>query len=217
MKILIAASFLLMVVGISFGQEKQFSIVFLNKNPNAAVLPKEELKKIMEGHLATQERLWKEGKLIASGPFEGGGGMFIMTSNNIAQVKEWISVDPSIIADRWIIEVFPYQPRYGSVCPVGENYEMTYYAVVRFDAIGSKFTANNFPELMREHDQHLKKLVETGNVLTEVIFGDNVGGIMVMKGEVDPAVIHTDPAVKAGLIETTQKKLFIAKGSFCEK
>ena len=217
MNFFLSVLLVILVATLCPAQEKQYSIVFLNRNPDAAQLSKEDLKKIMDGHLSTQERLWKEGKLIASGPFEGGGGMFIMTSSDIAQVKEWISIDPSIVADRWIIEVFPYKPRYGSVCPVGENYEMTSHAFVRFDAIVSKFTANNFPALMREHDQYLKALQATGNVLTEVIFGDNVGGILVMKGELDPIVIEGDPAVKAGLIETKQKKLFIAKGSFCEK
>jgi hypothetical protein len=41
--------------------------------------------------------------------------------------------------------------------------------------------------------------------------------VLVMKGEVKREVFESDPGVQEGLIDLTIKKLFIAKGSFCEQ
>jgi hypothetical protein len=38
-----------------------------------------------------------------------------------------------------------------------------------------------------------------------------------MKGDVQRAIFESDPGIQDGLLEMTIKKLYIAKGSFCEK
>ena len=100
---------------------------------------------------------------------------------------------------------------------MGENYEMVHYSFVRFDAIVSKFTAANQGELLSRHNEYLREIIKTGNVVTEAIFGDTDGGILILRGDVDPALIQEDPAVREGLIEPQLKKLYIARGSFCEE
>ena len=70
---------LLIICATSFAQNK-FTFVFLNNKADKAVLSKEEVDKIMEGHMANINKMAKEGKLIAAGPFEGGGGIFIFNS-----------------------------------------------------------------------------------------------------------------------------------------
>lgn len=201
----------------AWGQAKTYSIVFLNKKADADQLPKDQIDKIMEGHLANIDRLAKEGKLLAAGPFEGGGGIFILNTTSTEEAQEMLSTDPGVQAKRWNIEILPYKPRIGSVCPVGEKYEMTSYQFVRYDAIVSKSTATNFPQILRKHDEYLKQLAGTGNIITEAVFGDHDGGILVMKGDLQKEVIEADPAVQEGLLELQFKKLWIAKGSFCEK
>ena len=54
-------------------------------------------------------------------------------------------------------------------------------------------------------------------MVTEGSFGDHDGGILVMKGEVQRDIFEGDPGVQEGLLELEIKKLYIAKGSFCEK
>ncbi len=198
-------------------QEKQYSIVFLNKKTDSEKISPEETKRIMDGHMANMGRLSKEGKLLAAGPFDGGGGIFIMNSASVAEVEVWISTDPGVQAKRWDIEIMPYIPRHGGVCPVGEDYTMTNYSFVRFDAVVSKFTAGNQGSLMARHNDYLKEIIKTGNVVTEAIFGETDGGILILKGELDPALVLADPAVNEGLIESQIKKLYIARGSFCEE
>lgn len=198
-------------------QEKTYTFVFLNNKPDAVTLPKEQVDKLMEGHMANIQRLAHEGKLLAAGPFEGGGGIFILNTTSLSEANDWLSTDPGIQAKRWNIEVLPYKPRTGSVCPVGETYEMITYNFIRFDAIVEKFTANTFPDIIHKHNQFLKNLTATGNVVTEGIFGEHDGGILVMRGDLQKEVIEADPGVQEGLLNITIKKLWIAKGSFCEK
>ncbi|MCZ8216759.1 MAG: hypothetical protein O9262_10995, partial [Cyclobacteriaceae bacterium] len=69
---------------------------------------------------------------------------------------------------------------------------------------------------MRNHEQFMKDLNKTGNVIAEATFGDSEGSILIMKGELDQRVVESSPAVKELLFEIDVKKLWIAKGSFCE-
>jgi hypothetical protein len=54
-------------------------------------------------------------------------------------------------------------------------------------------------------------------VVTEGVFGNNDGGILVMKGAIQREVIEADPGIQEGLLEFQIKELYIAKGAFCEK
>lgn len=197
-------------------QHKNYTIVFLNKKADTDKISKAETAKIMEGHRANINRLAKEGKLLAAGPFDGGGGLFILNTTSIDEATEWLDTDPGVQAKRWDIEILPYSPRHGGVCSVKEPYEMISYSLVRYDVLVSKFTAANYPEIMNRHNLYLRQLQNTGNVVTIAIFGEHDGGVLVMKGDVQQDVFENDPAIQEGLIEHQVKNLYIAKGSFCE-
>lgn len=167
--------------------------------------------------MANINRLAQEGKLIVAGPFEGGGGIFILNTTSQEEARQWLSTDPGIQANRWNVEILPYTPRVGSVCAVKEPYEMTTYTFIRFDAVVSKETAPTYPQIMKRHDDYLKQIGTTGNIVTEGIFGANEGGILVLKGEIQQEVLETDPGVQEGLLHLQTKKLWVAKGAFCEK
>lgn len=213
-----SCTFILLITStLAFAQQSSFTFVFLNSKRDKAELPQEEVKKIMDGHMTNINRLAKEGKLLAAGPFEGGGGIFIFKTTSVDTAAKWLSTDPGVQAKRWNIEILPYQPRTGGVCPVGENYEMTNYHFIRFTAQVTKSTAVNYPDILRRHDEYIKeKFSKTGNVITEGIFG-NDGGILVLKGEMQKEIVENDPGVQEALLQVDIKKLFIAKGSFCEK
>ncbi|HEY9009156.1 YciI family protein [Ohtaekwangia sp.] len=209
--------FLFILSQVAFAQDKQYSFVFLNKKTDAVQMPKEQLDKIMEGHMANINRLAKEGKLLAAGPFEGGGGIFILNTKSNEEAKQWLSTDPGVQANRWNIEILPFTFRIASPCKAPEPYEMVTYEFIRFDAVVSKFTSATYPDIIRKHDAFLKKLSETGNVVMEGTFGAHDGGILIMRGALQREVIEADPGLQEGLLEISYKKLWIAKGSFCEK
>jgi uncharacterized protein YciI len=196
---------------------QKFTFVFLNKKSDAEVITPEQSKKIMEGHMANINRLAQEGKLISAGPFDGGGGIFILNTTSVEEARSWLDTDPGVQAKRWNIEIFAYTPRIGSACGVKEPYEMTNYTFIRFDAAVSKPTAATAPVIMKKHDDYLKQLASSGNVITEGIFGTGDSGILVMKGDVQKELFESDPGVQEDLIQFQIKKLFIAKGAFCEK
>jgi uncharacterized protein YciI len=209
--------FFILVSNPIIAQPKSYVFVFLHKRTDKAELPKEQVDKIMEGHMANINKMAKENKLIAAGPFEGGGGIFIFNSTSKEDVTEWIKPDPGVQANRWKVEMLMYTPRHGSVCAVKEPYEMTMYSFVQYIPNIAKFNVQEAPEIFGRHDDYLKEIKKTGNVIAEGTFGENEGGILIMKGKVQPEVFESDPAVREGLLELSFKELYIAKGAFCER
>jgi uncharacterized protein YciI len=207
---------LLTFSSIAFAQDRRLIFVFLHRKEDKTALPKEEIDRIMAGHMANIQRLAKEGKLVVAGPFEGGGGIFIFNSDSPDLVKEWLSTDPGVKANRWNIEVVPYQPRRGSACVVGEPIQMVMYEFIRYKVKIAKYNVEIAPEIARRHDDYLRKIAETGNIVSEGLFGED-GGILIMKGDLQKELIMADPSLSDGLYQIEFKKLYVAKGAFCEK
>lgn len=213
MKILLCL--LILIHTNSFAQDT-YRFMFLNSRKDKAELPKEDLDRIMKGHMENIERMAKEGKLIAAGPFDGGGGIFIFKAKTDEEVMEWVKNDPGIQANRWKLELFPYAPRTGGVCSVGEPYQMVHYHFVRFIPVIEKIGNKKSQSLIKKHDAYMKKIAMSSATVTEATFGQTAGSIFISKEEINTAAIEADPAVVAGVLQVEYKKLFIAKGAFCE-
>lgn len=207
----------LLAVQTTIAQTPEHIFVFLNNKADKAKLPEEESKKIMEGHMANINRLAKEGKLIAAGPFDGGGGIFIFKSTSTDEVREWVKTDPGVQANRWNIEILPYYSRVGSVCAVSEPYQMVTYQFIRYTPNVTKDNITQQPDLFKKHHDYLKTMGNSASVITEATFGEEEGGIFVVNGGITSEVIQSDPAVQQGFLVAEIKKLWIAKGAFCEK
>lgn len=207
---------LVVVMGLpALGQP--FVFVFLNPKPDKAELPKEEVDKIMDGHMANIKRLAGEKKLIAAGPFEGGGGIFVFNSGSRQEVGTWLETDPGIRAKRWNIEIFDYRTNRGSVCSVAEPIEMTFYSFVRFGLNVTKYTMSDMAGELKAHEAYLRQLTSKADIIQDGSFGPAEGGILVVRGDLKKEMIEQDPAVQKGFLEFEIKKLYIAKGAFCEK
>lgn len=191
-----------------------FVVVFLNSKADKAELPKEEVDKIMDGHMANINRLAKEDKLITAGPFDGGGGIFIFNSGSKEEVSAWLETDPGIRAKRWDIEIFNYKPSRGSVCVVGEPYEMTYHTFVRYEV---RVMTADMEKALKTHDLYLQQVLPGPDIIQEATFGASDGRILIVRGDLKRELIEQDPAVQNELLKFTIKKLYIAKGAFCEK
>jgi len=199
-------SILLLFVLASFasGQAGKFVMVFLNTDPNREQLSQAAIDSLQVAHLANIQRLSNEGKLIISSRFDEGGGIFVLATASKDTAQMWLSTDPAIRSKRWLIEAYPYVPRIGSICKVVVQYEMATYAFVRFQWKDG----NPMGHLMQVASPDL--IVAAGML-------EGNGSILVVKGTVNEENIRNDPAVKDGMIDVTVKKLWIAKGSFCEK
>jgi uncharacterized protein YciI len=205
------------VAGYCHAQQNQYVFVFLNHKTDSEKLSKEETDKIMKGHMENIARLAQEGKLIAAGPFEGGGGIFVLNTKSVEEGSGWLNTDPGVQAKRWNVEILPFTVRAGGICPAKQPYEMVAYNFVRFKAVVTKSTAPDYPEIFAKHHDYLKQIKATGNVLLDGVFGDYDGGITIIRGDLQQAVIEHDPGVQEGLFSLDIKTLWIAKGSFCEQ
>ena len=207
---------LLSAVATELAAQQTYTFVFLNKKNEKTELPKEELEKLMQGHLANIKRLAKEGKMLVAGPFDGGGGIFILNTASVEEAKTWLSPDPGIQANRWNVEMLPFTLRTGSLCKVEGKAEMVTYPFVRFISQVTKFNVKDASLTQHKYDDFVKELVATGNVLAEGQFPEPGGGILILKGDLQQEVIEQSPGVAASLFEFEMKNLWVAKGSFCE-
>jgi hypothetical protein len=91
---------------------------------------------------------------------------------------------------------------------------MVAYQFVRF-VEPSTPGANSGP-ILKKHLEFLLALKENKNVITEGSFAPS-GNILILKEDPADNWFESDPAVKGGLISLDRKKLWIAKGSFCEQ
>ena len=96
--------------------QKPLYLVFLNTDPDREILPEEEVAELRKGHLANIGRLYEEGQLILAGPFEGGGGVFVLTASSGKEAKAHLSTDPAIRAQRFKIELSPMKILSGMIC-----------------------------------------------------------------------------------------------------
>lgn len=197
-----------------FAQSK-YTFVFLNKKPDGEKIEKSVLDKLMEGHMANINRLASEKKLLAAGPFDGGGGIFVFNTSLVDTVSKWMETDPAVRAKRWNIEILPYQPLIGGICPVGEKYEMISYQFIRFWPEIKKFSADA-PQLIAQHQEHWKNHHTNNPLVTLASFGENDGDILISTLPVDETALLQDPAIVLGLIRFEKRIIWIAKGSFCE-
>ena len=193
------------------GQSKSYIFVFLHKKANISEVAKDTVERLMKGHMENMERLAKEEKLLAAGPFEGGGGIFILNTTSTDEANDWIKTDPGIQASRWDVEMLVYSPQIGSVCPVKEPYEMVTYDFIRFSE-----TSRAKNNQLSEHRQLVQEESENGNVVTAGEFKPS-GNILILKTGVKEKFLAKNPAVQGGLLKPEVKKLWIARGSFCEK
>ena len=189
--------------------------MFLNSRTDKPELPKEEVDRIMQGHMANINKMASEGKLQAAGPFEGGGGIFVFNTGSKDDVMEWLKADPGVQANRWKLEMYPYYSRTGGLCKVSEPYKMVMYTFVRFSLVNDKTELS--VDLSTQHDDFMRRIAQAQETVTEAAFGEGGGSIYISSGEVDKTLFESNPAVKAGALKVEFKKLYIAKGSFCEK
>jgi uncharacterized protein YciI len=196
------------------GQPKRYTFVFLHHKPSAEKLPKDQVERLMNGHLANIERLAKEGKLIVAGPFEGGGGIFILNTTSTKEAQEWLSSDPGIQSKRWDVEMLPFSTRIGSLCLAKEPYEMVTYRFIRLTESQSAPSAQ-LEEALKKHQDFVSEQAENGNLISEGVFEPN-GNVLILR-DTTSNNLESDPAVKQGFLSAETKKLWIAKGSFCEK
>ena len=97
-----------------------FILVLLVRPPNAPDMPKPELDKLQEGHMANMRRLADEGKLFKAGPVEDFSGrnvrgIFVLKTESVEEARAWVATDPSVKAGRLAPEFMKWYVQKGSL------------------------------------------------------------------------------------------------------
>ena len=91
---------------------------------------------------------------------------------------------------------------------------MVTYSFIRF--VEKSTAIENAEGILKQHYEFVFALKKSGNMITEGIF-EPKGSILILKGEINDNLFESDPAIQHGIISIERKKLWIAKGSFCEQ
>ncbi len=196
-------------------QEAEFYFLFLNRNPDRPAISQEEEDSLQSAHMNNIERLVREGKLLVAGPFEGGGGIFILDTDTFKQAQEWIMTDPAVQAGRFRLELLPWKKRVGTPCLASTDAKMVKYTFIRYVPHLTKFNIQQSPLLFKEHDDYMVKVRAAHEVITEGIFVPHDGGVLIISDEPDKALIMNDPTVMEGMLYPEFKSIWLAEGSFC--
>ncbi len=197
-------------------QEADYYFIFLNSNPDKKELSQEETDSIQSAHLDNISRLAQEGKLLVAGPFEGGGGVFILNTGEYNEAEEWILSDPAVRAGRFRIEIIPWKPVAAKPCLASADANMVKYSFVRYVPHLTKFNIQQSPLLFREHDTYMDRVRSAHDVITYGVFVPHDGSVLIVKGEPDKELIMKDPTVQEGMLYPDFRTVWLAEGSFCQ-
>jgi uncharacterized protein YciI len=199
-------------------QHDELFFVFLNNNPDKELISEQAAQDLQDVHIKNTEKLAQEGKLIAAGSFEGGGGIFVLKAKDQFQAWDYLNTDPAINAKRYKVEVLPFMAWNGNICKAKEPYEMVTYQFVRLVS-NPDF---NGDENKMIHDNRIFMSGMFNNNPDEVLvygfFSEFNDGMAVFNASSEQAknLISKHPAINAGQLTFEIKSLYIAKGSFCE-
>ncbi len=194
--------------------EKTQYFVFLNSNPDREELPEADVQALQERHLDNMEKLAESGDLVASGPFDGGGGMMILEAESEEAAWKLVETDPAVQAGRFRVELFPISFIKGDICPWWVPVNMKTYGFFRFRE-GPNYSA----ELLQEHFYLLSVLEDEMEVLVQADFDDKGNGILILDQPLSDEWIENiidNPAIQEGALEVDIKNLWIAQGTFCD-
>lgn len=206
----------LSIFSVSFVHAQSFYLVELISKPDKPVLSQDAVNQIQKEHLAHIRQLNSDGVLLAAGPFEGGGGMFVLQCNTPDEAQKAIVSDPAVKASRFDYSLMPYTSSKGFICQVNEHTEMISLVFVRVSpASGRK---NDF-QIQKTHREFMAKNIESLKVVYEGWDSSIADGFLVISGssvsEVE-AMFGNHPLNAGGALNITVKGLWIADGAFCE-
>jgi uncharacterized protein YciI len=192
-----------------FAQKAEsYFFVFLNTNPDKEVLDSASVSELQALHLANIDRLYTEGKIVAAGPFSGGGGLFVFRDSSLESVNKLLYSDPAIAANRFLLEVFPFEFTFGGICPYLDPVEMITLSFIRLPADDETRITRRMLNLTTRFE---KELLASG------IFNQKEGGFLVVQTDEENTNQKLEKKNEARQSTLQVRTLYIAKGTFCSK
>lgn len=191
---------------VSAQQMQSYYFVFLNSNPNKEVLDSTRVNELQKLHLLNIERLYNAGSIIAAGPFHDGGGLFVFSDYSKENVNKLLQTDPAIAANRFIIEVYPFEFKNGQIGKLEEPYEMISLVFIRLPKNEQSKTQKVIEKITKRFEKES---------LASAIFANANGGFIVLEADLDSVKLFIGQKEEQKDIQI--RNLYIAKGSFCKE
>lgn len=193
--------------------QQSLFFVFLNSNPEKEELSKAEVDSLQSAHMTNIDKLANEGKLIAAGPFEGGGGIFILKAENEKEAWSYLNSDPAVKANRFKLELFPFEILRGEVSGAEEPYEMVIYQFIRINAKNNN-SLNR--KTIKENNNIFLDKTKNKEIIIYGLFSKHNDGMIVFKGNAEDAneLINEHPLIKTKQLDFKIEQLYIAEGTF---
>ncbi|MDN5201471.1 YciI family protein [Fulvivirgaceae bacterium BMA10] len=86
----------------------KYYFVELITNPDRPELPKAQVDSIQAAHMANIGKMAEENVLMLAGPFEGGGGIFILKLESMEAAEKMAARDPAVRAGRLLTKIRPW-------------------------------------------------------------------------------------------------------------
>lgn len=83
----------------------KYFFVELITNPGRPDLPQTQVDSIQTAHMANIGRMVEEKTLMLAGPFEKGGGIFILKVESMEAAQKLVARDPAVKAGRLLTEI----------------------------------------------------------------------------------------------------------------
>jgi uncharacterized protein YciI len=202
------------------GQEHLF-FVFLHTNPDREKLEANEAFEIQAAHLNNIDSLYRIGELLAAGPFEGGGGIFVLLADSLEEARRMVQTDPAILAKRFITEIVPLILTKGTICD-GEDKKvdetlMSIFPFLLFKP-NQQLTPQEKENLLQSFDGFSTGTRLSNDILVAGDFGAS-GGFVILRRD-DPELImqmiEEHPYTQIGMYGCVQKRIWLNQGTFCE-
>lgn len=215
--LLMMLPFILFAAMATRAQSDSLFFVFLNTNPERPQISKEQIAELQDAHLKNIGRLAGEGIIKAAGPFDGGGGLFILSAGSMHETTEILQSDPAIKANRFRIEVFPLTLVHNGLCESNDTSGMVTYQFVR------TFADTVYPvssdDLSIKNRAFLANSENGDHVIVQGIFNPGFDGFIVIDVADTIAakqIVEQHPAIREGLLKYDIKSLWIAEKTFCK-
>ncbi len=83
----------------------KYYFVELITNPDRPELPKAQVDSIQTAHMANMGKMVEDEKLVLAGPFEGGGGLFVLKVDTKEEAEALVANDPAVSAGRLLTKI----------------------------------------------------------------------------------------------------------------
>jgi len=214
------AALVFLSVSIIAQEHSSLYFVFLNTNPEREALSEDSVARLQEGHLANIDSLFKAGKLVAAGPFTGGGGIFILKATSAGELDSFFKGDPAIQANRFILEILPMIIIKGKICDIPEDYTMKNYVFIRFTDFPMEIDlGKSSAEILELHTQYWQNNHQETQILFEAEFPVGSGGIMILESDNEILAdtwMQEDPYLIYKKYAYDVKTIWIAAETFCK-